>query len=184
MKVDIPKSETDRAIENFRKMGEVESHKKVYQPLLSSMGYQHIQYCHGSSERGKDFICLDPGRLGNMSLTVVQIKNERITGKSKSRNSAVGVIHQLLQCLSTRVLNPLTHREEIPRKAILFTSYPIPDSTVSGMGEHIDVLLRQCEIVGPSQLMTLIKAHLPDYYGDLLYPGEGISAAMLRNITT
>src|SRR5271157_5706664 len=96
------RSEAERAIENFRKIDEVESHKRVYQPLLERLGFSHIVYCHGPFERGKDFICLDVDRLGTSQLTVIQIKNERISGRSKDNSAAVGIVNQLSQCLQTK----------------------------------------------------------------------------------
>jgi len=175
-------SEAERAIENFRKIDEVESHKKVYQPLLESLGFTHIVYCHGPFERGKDFVCLDVDRLGTSQLVVIQVKNERISARSRDQAAAVGIVNQLSQCLQSKVLHPVTSREELPRKALLFTSYPIPDHALAGMGDSLDSLLRSCEIVGPTRLIELLKAHLPEVYAELVFPGDRLSAAMLNNV--
>jgi hypothetical protein len=175
-------SDYEKAITSFRRIDEVTSHKQIYQPLLERLGYSHIVYCHGASERGKDFICLDRDRLGNHLLTVIQIKNERITGKAKSKNSAIGIVNQLNQCLLTRVRHPVTQREELPRRVVLFSSYEIPQHSLAGMGESLDVTLRNCEIVPPTQLIQLIKEHLPRTYAELVYPGENLAAALLSNL--
>ena len=59
-------TESSIAMENLRKIDEVESHKLIYEPLLQRIGFQHVTYCHGQFERGKDFICLDRNRLGGV----------------------------------------------------------------------------------------------------------------------
>jgi hypothetical protein len=179
MRVD---SELSVAIRNFRKIDEVESHRSIYEPLLQEMGYQHVTYCHGAFERGKDFVCLDKNRLGQLDLTVVQVKNSKITGDSTSSSSAIGIINQLKRCLTTPVLNPLTHTEELPRKIILFTSHPIPDYAVAGMRDELERLRRVCEIVEGTVIINLIKDHLPSVYAELAHPGHGLSAAVLRQL--
>lgn len=170
------------AMENFRQIDEVESHRSICEPLLQAMGYQHIVYCHGPFERGKDFICLDRNRLGQLDLTVVQIKNSKVTGDSESGSSAIGIINQIKRCLGTRILNPVTHTEELPRKAILFTSYPIPDYALAGMNNVLERLRRRCEIVEGPKIVDLIKEYLPPVYAELAHPGHGLSAAVLRQL--
>jgi hypothetical protein len=175
-------TESSVAMENFRKIDEVESHRSIYEPLLKEMGYQHISYCHGAFERGKDFICLDRNRFGQLDLTVVQVKNSKITGDSTSSSSAIGIINQINRCLGTRVLNPATHTEQLPRKIILFTSYPIPDHALAGMNDELERLRRVCEIVEGSMILDLIKEYLPSVYAELAHPGHGLAAAVLRQL--
>jgi hypothetical protein len=170
------------AMSRFREIDEIESHRSIYEPLLREMGYQHVTYCHGPFERGKDFICLDANRLGHLDLTVVQIKNTKITGDSSSEHSAIGLLNQVDRCLHTKVLNPLTNREELPRQIIVFSSFPIPDYSVAGMGDRLDHLRRVCEIVAGSAVLALIEKYLPIKYLELVHPGQGMSAAMLRQL--
>ena len=122
----------------------------------------------------------DHARLGELDLTVIQIKNSKITGDSSSDSSAIGMVNQISRCLSTQILNPLSHREELPRRVILFTSYPFPDHAVAGMHGDLEQLRRVCEIVQGSGILGLIKEHLPEVYADLAHPGHGLSAAVER----
>lgn len=185
-KTNLPPQSVDTeqsvAMERFRGIDEIESHKIIYEPLLQRMGFQHVTYCHGQFERGKDFVCVDRNRLGQMDLTVVQVKNSRIRGDSSSDDSAIGIINQMERCISTRILNPATHREELPRRVILFSSYPFPDHAVAGMGDRLEQLRRVCEIVEGTAILDLIKEHLPEIYADLVHPGQGIAAAVLRQL--
>lgn len=119
----------DRVIEALRSMPERQMHVQIVQPLLEACGATHVVYCHGSAERGKDFIyvCRDP--FGNQRLTVCQVKNERLTGRSSSSSSVSTVLHQLIQCRTTKVLNPVTsNQKELPQEVVLITTYSLPDA--------------------------------------------------------
>jgi hypothetical protein len=175
------RTDEDLALERLREIDEVQSHSTIYQPLLQRMGYEQVTYCHGAFERGKDFLCLDRGRLGHLDLTVVQIKNRRIRGDTSS-DSASEVLTQLERCLQTRVLNPLTHIEELPRRVLLFSSYPFPDHSVAGMSARLEALRRSCDMVEGVAIIGLLKHHLPEVYAELVHPGGGLTDAILRHL--
>ena len=170
------------AMESLRKIDEISSHKAIYEPLLQRMGYQNVTYCHGQFERGKDFVCIDKNRLGHADLTVIQIKNSKITADSTSSDSAIGIINQIDRCLNTKIMNPLTHREELPRRVVLFTSHPFPDHGVAGMSDRLEQLRRVCEIVEGTTILELLKEYLTEIYVELLHPGQGLGEAVLRQL--
>jgi hypothetical protein len=180
----IDRAELARALQNFRAIPEVESHKRIYHSLLNQMGYECVTYTHGPFERGKDFVYIHRDEFGDSVLTVCQVKNERLTGRASESGSVAAVINQLFQCKNTEVLNPLTHEKELPKRVVLFTAYEVPDSTVADQGQMLVDLARFCKIVGPEKIIRLIKRYLPDVYSDLVYPGEGTNRAILRYVNS
>ncbi len=90
-----------RVLRGLRARTEVELHEQVFKPLLAAKGAMHIEYLHGSAERGKDFRYVWRDIHGNFVLEVCQVKNAPITGDSGSSSNVTTVLshHELPRLL-------------------------------------------------------------------------------------
>jgi|GEM_PF-3442032 len=173
----------EMVIAKLRRMSEIDLHKRVVVPLLKNMSFRYVRYVHGSFERGKDLLYLSEDAYGDWRVEVCQVKNSPFTGRATSSASTSTTLTQLQQCRHTSVLNPLTHKMEVPKAVVLLTTHAIPDRDVAGTDDFLIALDRlECKIVGPERLVTLIEQYLPDYYSETVFPGESMLEAMKQYV--
>ena len=149
-------TEEDRVIESIQSMDEVDIHKEVIWPLLKVLGATHVEYVHGPTEKGKDFIFVHPDFHGNARLEVCQVKNEPFRGRA-GNDHVSAVLNQMIQCVGYEVLNPCTQKLELPKGAILYSMYELPEKGISGAsGLLASFQKNNCEFVGPVKISKLI----------------------------
>jgi hypothetical protein len=121
-----PQTDDDKVLAHFRQMPETKLTKELIIPLLQCMGATHVDYLHGSSEKGKDIIFLKQDMF-KQKLVACQVKNDKFTGKASSPSNTTAVLNQLLQCRNTHILHPVTHQKQLPNEVVLITTFPVPD---------------------------------------------------------
>lgn len=153
-----PLTPDEAVLERIRAMKEVRMHHAIIRPLLTLIGASHIEYLHGTAERGKDFKYILPDPYGTHALVVCQVKNSPFVGTSASENSFAGTVNQLLIASTTKVLNPLTGHKQLPDEVSLWTTYSIPErATLDAEPMLAHVKERRIRIIGPEQIMSLCK---------------------------
>jgi len=168
----------------LRDMPETQLQVDVVLPLLAAMGATHVQNVHGAFERGKDVVFLLRDTLsGEAELAVCQVKSQKLTGKSGHNSAAVTALNQLLQCADTKVLHPERHVKEVPIRVYFFTTFPFPDGPLADSDPLLQKVRLRCKIIGPDQIVTSLREHLPDQYYDLAHPGHGITREILRYVS-
>lgn len=177
-------SATDRVLKHLREMPEKQLHSEVIWPLLRATGAEHLQYTHGSFERGKDFLFVRRDSYGEDVLELAQVKNQEFSGNATSSNNTIGVLNQVLQCRSIEVLNPVQNLLEAPAAVTLITTYDVPDKDVAG-AKPILMKLKEasCKIIGPTKIVRLIEKHMPKYFAEVATPGHGVGRALLSHLT-
>jgi hypothetical protein len=179
-----PVSEEDRVLEHLQRMPEVELHKQVVHLLLKRLGATHVEYVHGSAEKGKDFIyvCLDFQRRPR--LEVCQVKNTPFTGRAGDNHPGT-VLNQLIQCRSYEVRNPASGKIERPRGVVLYSTYELPEKDIAGGRSLLDEIERNdCEFVGPVAFVRLVREYLPELYAEFAFPGGGVFRFIARYVNT
>jgi hypothetical protein len=77
--------------------------RKVLEPLLGHMGYEHIRYTHGPNEFGKDFVFSERSRFGWHRYYALQAKAGDLSGSVRSE------VHEIITQLTLAFNHP--HRE-------------------------------------------------------------------------
>ena len=167
----------------LREMDERELHTRIIRPLLEAMGAQYIRYTHGSFERGKDFTYLAPSFYGTKELVVCQVKSEKLTGRASTPSqSTTAFLIQAQQCKHVAVLNPATNSKQTPDRIVLITTYPLPDAPLADADTLLSQVRSDCTIIGPEDLLRLIREHLGNAYSEIAFPGNSIALALQRYV--
>lgn len=178
-----PKTADDLVLEYLRGMPERRLHTETIVPLLKARGASHVQYVHGAFERGKDIVFVSEDFYGDPRLEVCQVKNEPFTGRATDSNFTFGLLNQLNQAREIEVLNPATHTLERPAAVSLISTYAIHDKDVAGASAFLAKLKsNSVKIVGPDDLLRLLKRYLPTYYAEIACPGEGLVKALRTHL--
>src|SRR5579862_4743119 len=161
------RASTDDIVLTFlRSLPETRLHRDVIEPLLRRLG-THVQYVHGQSEDGKDFVYTTRDAYGDSLLEVCQVKNTPFSARADSLN-AIQLLTQLTQCRELEVTNPQSNLNERPNVVSLWTTYAIPVKATKGARLLLEELrANRCKIIGPAKLVELIKTYLPDMYSAL-----------------
>src|SRR5689334_22794111 len=77
-----PVTDNDKLLIALRGMTETRLHREVIQPRLRHMGADNVQYTHGQTEKGKDFVYTINDFYGDPQLQVCQVKNEPFSGRA------------------------------------------------------------------------------------------------------
>ena len=174
----------DEVLEYLRKLPETKLHTEIIIPLFKKMGFTHIRYLHGASERGKDILYVVEDVYGDSRLAVCQVKNNPFSGRANVTANTIAVLNQLKQCRNTEVLNPKTHIKELPQEVLLLTSYPVPDKDTADAGRLLDDLRALgCKIIGPEKFVSLIREKMPEIYNILAFPGFGLMKALCAYVS-
>lgn len=178
------KNPDTRVLEYLRSISEVDLCRKIVDPLLRQIG-SNVQYVHGNTEEGKDFIFTTKDAYGDLLLEVCQVKNAPFSSKAGHRSNLITLLQQLTQCKNLEVTNPATHLNELPQFVSLITTYPLPQKGTKSAGILLNKLKQEnCKIIGPDKFLFLLKTYLPKLYNSLAYPGAGISKSLLIYVNT
>lgn len=137
-------------------------------PLFKSFGYFKVDYHGGPYEKGKDLICLKIDEIGEVELSVVQVKLYKPSAKAADTKSFTEIINQLRVASET----PVPHtdgKEYIPSTTYFVTPYNIStrslDSRFKGFS---DMKYRRIKIIDGSILVNYLKNKLPDIVNRLI----------------
>ncbi|CAD5282586.1 MULTISPECIES: hypothetical protein [unclassified Imperialibacter] len=59
--------------------------KEVLSPLFRKMGLDNLEFTHGTTEHGKDYVFSEQTRFGTMSHSAIQVKTGNLDGKSTGK---------------------------------------------------------------------------------------------------
>jgi hypothetical protein len=74
-----PEFDKNHIISKLQVMPENEVSKKIIMPLLGALGYHKVEFFGGPSEEGKDIVCWDYDKMGDLKLIVAQVKHFKFT---------------------------------------------------------------------------------------------------------
>src|SRR6185295_9279647 len=164
-----------RVANALRKLPENHLTKSVIIPLFESLGYFKVEFFGGPSEEGKDIICWDYDRLGDLRLTVAQVKHFKFTNKASHNNSLQTIVNQLITCLTKPILftNGSIH---LPSEVFLISTFDIDTKSLQTRFSTFPNLIDQkIKIIDGTKLSYLIISKRPDILKYLIGPEIDIS---------
>jgi hypothetical protein len=140
---------------------------KVIQPLMSSLGYDRLEYYGGPDEEGKDLICWRVDELGDNELAVVQVKRYKPTRKAADRLSFSEIVTQLSQAVEKEVpsVDAVFH---LPRAIYFITPFQVDSKVLKSRIEKVQSLKQHnIKIIDGPRLANLVLSRLPKVTGHI-----------------
>lgn len=167
-----------------RSMSEVEMHSKVVQPFLEQLGMQHVTYCHGPSERGKDFYFCAENNYGDIELHVCSVKNSKFNARAGDSSSVYTALSQLEQCLNTRLLNPQTQGHDLPRSALFISTYQLPDRGLENLDDMLERLSSRTTYLTAEKFAKLVRTRTPKLFYQIVDPDAELNSFLASSVDT
>jgi hypothetical protein len=160
--------EKRKVMQKLQEMPENEMTKKIIIPLLESLGYHKVEFFGGTSEEGKDILCWELDKLGDLKLIVAQVKHFKFTNKASDSKSLQTIINQLIVCFKKQLM--FTDQSlHLPSEAYLITSHVVDSKSLhTRFGHHPDLRDQKIKIIDGLKLATLILKHTPAIVKDLI----------------
>ncbi len=167
----------------LQQMPEHEFTQRVMVPLLKALGYDPVDVHHGPDEGGKDLICWQHDELGDLALTVVQVKRFRLARRARSDKSFSEVVNQLAQCVETKV--PFTDGKSYRPSAVYFvTPYVVDTRTLSTRFEKVASLRQhRVRIIDGVKLLGLLHGHVPQLAAELLGSRQHVGRVLTPHLS-
>ena len=117
-------------------------------PLLKKLGFYKVEFYGGVSEKGKDILCWEKNKLGEIQLSVAQVKHFKTTNVASDSRSLQTIINQLGACFTDPLLFD-SNFSYLPFEAYLISSYDIDTKTLETRFSS-EYALRDKRIKSPS----------------------------------
>lgn len=92
-------------MKKLQKINENEVTRTIIIPLLEKLGYQKVEFFGGPSEEGKDIVCWEVDKLGDLRLIVAQVKHFKFTNKASDSIGLQTIVNQLQNCFKRPLLS-------------------------------------------------------------------------------
>jgi len=150
----------------FIKMTEAEFTKEVLIPLFENMNYYKVEYHGGRNEGGKDIIAWRTDEIGDVHLTVAQVKKLRLSAKVEDSRSFSGLITQLCQA-NEKTVPSLDGNEYLPSSIYFITPYAVTARVMTSRFEKYREL-RNVRIIDGKRIAELLVKKLPKLASDII----------------
>ncbi|GAA5501801.1 hypothetical protein Dxin01_01540 [Deinococcus xinjiangensis] len=131
----------------------------ILRRLFRAMGYQAVEYTHGPTEQGADFVLTDfDPRLKNNKYIGVIAKTSRILGNT------VDIENQIIQCSSRRFIE--NGKKEVRISGI----FVVTTKSISHNAErsiHEKYATQSVDFFDRDRLVELINEYMPDFWYDI-----------------
>lgn len=172
-----------RILTQLGKMSERDFTLNVIIPIFKVWGYDKVDYFGGPYEEGKDVVCWRNDELGQVELTVIQVKKIRYNAKAASRRSFSEIVNQLQQAYEKKVPN-VDGNSYYPSYIYFVTPYDIDTRSLQTRFEAVENLRRnRIKIIDGSLIVRLLNDHLPDVVVSIVGDELAITKVMLENLT-
>ncbi len=142
--------------------------KNIIIPLFENIGYYKVEFHGGQSEEGKDIVIWDKDKLGDIKLSVAQVKHFKFTNKASGNNSFQTVVNQL-GTSSVKELPYIDGTTHLPSELFLITTYEVETKTLlthfSTQPRLKDQFIR---IIDGKKLASLLIKHKPEFVKELI----------------
>ena len=137
-------------------------------PLFESLGYFKVEFYGGTNEKGKDILCWEKDKLGEVKLYVAQVKHFKFTNKASDSRSFQTIINQLIACFAFPI--PLDQNNFFrPSEVWLISSHTLDSKTIeSRFSEHSELYNRRIKIIDGLKLSELLLEKRTDLVSKLL----------------
>ena len=122
------------AAEELTTLSEERLQTDFIEPLFRALGYMNVRPTSGSVEKGKDIIANKIDEFGHLTLTAIQVKRLKLSGKADSPHSLGHLLNQLVQASEEPVIDPATNGRRIPDRTIFMGLSGFPNKTRGSSG--------------------------------------------------
>lgn len=175
MQIEIEKH---RIISGLQKMPENQVTQKIIIPLLECLGFHKVEFFGGVAEEGKDILCWEIDRTGDLKLTVAQVKHFKFSNKASDSKSLQTVFNQLTTCFKKSL--PYTDQSiHLPKEAYLISTHIVDTKSLqTRFGAYPDLQDSKVKIIDGLKLATLLIKHMPHLIKNLIGLDIEISSAL------
>jgi len=171
----------DSILEKLQQLQENDLSQRILRPLFLKLGYSKVEFYGGVSEGGKDLICSRTNEIGDLTITVVQVKRYRLTAKARDVRSFSEVVTQLSQALEKPIVT-LTGTI-VPSAVYFVTPYALDTRALESRFEgHQSLRHRNARVIDGVQLLTLLQSKCPEvlceFTGDVLQLNSRLVTAL------
>ncbi len=179
---DIDLYETNKLTRILCKMSEKEFTIKILKPLFEASGYTKVDYHGGNTELGKDLIMWRRDELGEIELTVAQVKKFKMGARVASSTSFASIVTQLTQGINEKV--PFGDgKEYLPTRILFITPYQIDTrGLMSAFGPYKLLRHSGLRVLDGPHIIELLRNKYPQLINNILGSTESINIALLKNI--
>jgi len=162
--------------EILNNLTEKEFRQDLIIPLLSKMGYMAPIEYHGTTEKGKDIICIEYDRLNEQRFLAIVAKTGDLTGNVAKGSGLMTIVSQVQQAFDNPYEDLYNMRQVFINEVWVMTNGKI----VSGAQESVINTLRktnldkQIRIIGDDRLIQLIDKHFSTYWNSNLETKESV----------
>ena len=169
---------TDSLLRHLQSLTEFDLTNRILIPLLKALGYERVQYFGGTDEEGKDIVCWRRNEIGDIELTVAQVKKFKLSRKSSSDRSIHTVINQLSQAIEKKLpsIDGCLYRPEI---VYFITPYPLDTKVIDARFEAYENLrARRIRIIDGPRIISLVRDKLPNLFNEIAGPLAQVSSVI------
>lgn len=159
----------DQILKSLQALSERDLTEQVLVPLFGALGYQRVEYSGGPTEQGKDLTCWKRDEIGDVELTVVQVKRFKTLRPAHLSRSLQTVLNQLSQACEKPLPSSETRQLHLPAIAYFVTPFPVDTLVLQSKFEAL-ATLRHCriKIIDGHRLGNLLEQRLPPLVARLL----------------
>jgi hypothetical protein len=152
--------------------------KKIIIPLLEHLGFHKVEFFGGVDEAGKDIICWENDKIGDLKLIVAQVKHFKFTNSASSSKSLQTVVNQIITCFKKKIL--YTDRSpHTPKEVYLISTFPIDAKTLlTRFDGYLESRDQEIKIIDGVKLAQLIYNNVPHLIKELMGIDAQISYAL------
>lgn len=129
-------------------------------PLFLAMGYERVELSGGPYEAGRDLICWRHNGVGELEVSVAQVKKTKFTLKLSSPESLQHILVQLENALEIPVRD-LKGREYTPAVAYFITPYPVRSAVIDALEKRLQRLSARVRVIDGPKLSSLLFQYVP-----------------------
>ncbi len=172
----------EKIVSKIQEVPENTLSKDIIIPLYQELGYHKVEFYGGTNEYGKDILLWEIDKIGDIRLTVVQVKRFKFTNTASDSKSLQSVFNQLTACFKIPILYT-DQRSYFPSEAFLISTYPIDSKSLhTRFGPYPDLNDQKIKIIDGTKLASLILTHSPNLVKKLIGFEIEISEALTDSI--
>jgi hypothetical protein len=173
----------DSLLKKIQLMTEYDLTICVLIPLLKTFGYGRVEYFGGVDEEGKDIVCWRDSEIGDVELTVIQVKRYKPTRRANDEKSMHTIMHQLSQAIEKPV-SFIDGCMYLPEILYFATPFSVNTKVLQSRFEAYHSLrARRVRILDGPLIIKLLKERLPALFGSLTGASNQIADAVSPHLT-
>lgn len=173
----------EEIMSKLQSIKENEFTQEILVPLFFALQYERVEFFGGPGEEGKDLVCWKRGEIGDVELTVAQVKRFRPTSQARDTKSFSEIVTQLSQAVE-KPLPYLDGVEYLPEKVYLITPFRVDTAALQTRFEAFQALRpRRVSILDGPRLVEQLRKRAPDVLSRFLGIRAKLQATIVPQLT-